>query len=241
MLQKIFKLLGKIFYPSRCPLCGKIVEKDFEICQSCKPTVEEITAPICKRCGSKKADCTCSERRNLFQSVVAPFYYFGSVERGIKRFKYKSYPENVNFFTHKTAELVKREFSGYKIGVITFVPMTKKKLRKRGFNPSEVLATKISEELEIPCADVMVKLYENKTQHYLREDERAGNVLGVFDVAKTELIKGKTVLLCDDIITTGATLDECVKMLYLRGANTVICACVAKTLPPKIRKKKQRK
>lgn len=174
----------------------------------------------------------------MFQSVVAPFYYSGSVKRGVKRFKYKNAPESAAFFIQKTADLVEKEFCGYKIDIITFVPMLKNDLNERGFNPSEVLAKGLSEKLNIPCKCLLKKLYENKKQHSLHEDERTGNVLGVFDVTDSAAVKGKTVLLCDDIITTGATLDECTRILYFAGADTVLCACTAKTPPPEKRSKK---
>ena len=87
-----------------------------------------------------------------------------------------------------------------------------------------MLANELSKRLNLPVRNYLVKLYDTKQQHTLKESLRSGNVLGIFDVDEKEYSpEGKTVLLCDDVKTTGATLNECAKMLKLHGAKDVKC------------------
>lgn len=101
----------------------------------------------------------------------------------------------------------------------------------RGFNQAELLARGVSGLTDIPFSDMLVKTIETKQQHNLKEFERSGNVLGAFDIKEEclPLLKGARVLLCDDVKTTGSTLNECAKTLLISGAEEVMCltACIA--------------
>ena len=114
--------------------------------------------------------------------------------------------------------------------------MKLRKKLKRGFNQSEVLAKNISKILKIPiCNDALIAARKTKIQHTLTKDERFKNVRGKFIANKKHDLTGKTVLLVDDIKTTGATLDECAKQLLSLGADEVYC--VTGLMTPKNKKK----
>lgn len=233
MMKRLFNFVLRMLFPPRCPMCGRLTETEKAVCGQCAPTVFAVVPPICKKCGKGRALCRCSDTRYLFESCVSPFYYYGAVKAGIRRFKFGNRTASTHFFVESTALRVKEEFCGYCIDVITCVPMHKSDLKKRGFNSAALLAEGIAKRLDIKCdCGILEKLYVNKKQRTLNASQRLGNVLGVYETARPELIKGKTVLLCDDIFTTGATLDECAKMLYFAGADRVLCACASVTPPP---------
>lgn len=120
------------------------------------------------------------------------------------------------------AKAVRREFSNINFDCVCFVPMTLKNKLKRGINQSELLARCIANELNIPLyQNALVKLKQNRVQHNLSRNERIMNVKGVFTASDD--VKGKTVLLVDDIKTTGATLNECSRELLKAGAGQVFC------------------
>ncbi|HOJ35800.1 MAG TPA: phosphoribosyltransferase family protein, partial [Clostridiales bacterium] len=110
---------------------------------------------------------------------------------------------------------------------VCFVPESEDVLKERGYNQSRLLAESVSRHLNVPCGELLKKLYTTKPQRTLSAAERQGNVLGVFETNPEEITAGKKILLIDDIKTTGATLDECAKSLLIAGADRVFCAVAA--------------
>jgi competence protein ComFC len=104
---------------------------------------------------------------------------------------------------------------------VTFVPMAQKRLRKRGFNQSLVLAKGVAESYGIPMDDCMEKYRPTKNQNELSRDDRLVNLRGAFRVKDASDISGRTVLIIDDVMTTGATLNECARALLDAGASEV--------------------
>ena len=113
---------------------------------------------------------------------------------------------------------------------VTSVPATPASVKKRGFDQSALLARGVAKELGLVYdCNVIKKIYETKSQHFLSNLLRRGNLTGAFDIVDKSKVKGRTVLLCDDVSTTGETLDECAKMLYLAGAEKIYCSVIALT------------
>lgn len=218
-----------ILFTKRCKYCGDIIVPEAEICDNCSDNLPVISESICVLCGHSKADCKCKKHKNEYRAVAAPFYYDGGIKKAIHRFKFDSREYVGDTLAVDMAETVIREYSGIMFDFITFVPFSKAEKKSREYNQSELLANKLSKSLDIPAADVLLKLYETPSQHTLKQKERKGNVFGVYDVKPESSVSGKTVLLVDDIKTTGATLSECAKMLKLAGADTVYCVCAAIT------------
>lgn len=216
-------------FPRRCIYCGKVIVPERQICEDCETNLPHISAPICPLCGHTKSDCVCKQKKHKFKAICAPFYYEDAIVQAVHRLKF----ENKDFlavpFASDMAECVRREYADIVFDAVTFVPFTKRQMRVREWNPSEALAQALSEELSLPLEPLLVKLFETKTQHNLEARERTGNVFGVFDVADVNAVAGKTVLLVDDIKTTGATLHECAKMLMLSSAKAVYACTFAVT------------
>ena len=112
--------------------------------------------------------------------------------------------------------------------VVTFVPMTAKEIKERGYNQSELLAEEVAKRLNLPITSTVLKIKETDKQKRLTAKERRENLKGVFAVADKTAIKGKRILLVDDVITTGATVNECSAVLKKAGATKVssLTACI---------------
>ena len=129
-------------------------------------------------------------------------------------------------FSKEISKVVDAHFKD--IDIITAVPLHKLRKKERGFNQSEILASKIGKLIGVPYVGLLVKFKKNKVQHSLPRLEREENVKNVYKAINENKIKGKNILLCDDIVTTGSTLRECAKILFEAGANKVYCATTAK-------------
>ncbi len=222
------RLLCAVF-PRRCVYCGAVIRPERLLCENCVQNLPRIVPPLCLLCGHEKADCTCKQKKHPYKGICAPFYYEGAIEKAIDRFKFQNKDFLAQPYARNMAAAVRREYADIQFDAVTFVPFTKKQMRTRAFNPSEVLARRLADELQLPCETLLEKLFETETQHLLKSSERTGNVFGVFETVKDANVSGKTVLLVDDIKTTGATLSECAKMLHLSGAKAVYCCTFAVT------------
>lgn len=167
----------------------------------------------------------------FYKSVCAPFYYDGAAGKAIRNLKFKNMPEFADVLAEDMAECFKMHFGNYSFDYCTFVPTVKKDIKKRGFNHAELLARKVAENIDIPCKELLVKCTSTQPQHTLPEMKRSGNLLGCFETTNTELIENTRILLCDDVKTTGATLNECAKTLLIGGAAEVLCLTASITLP----------
>ena len=116
---------------------------------------------------------------------------------------------------------------GEELDGVTWVPMSPQKLRRRGYNQSELLAKAVAKELGLPAWNLLEQVRETDTQHSLTRAQRADNVRGAYRAKSATL--GKRVLLVDDIVTTGATLRACAQGLYGAGAQKVCAVCAANT------------
>lgn len=235
-VNEFLDILKTVFYPNRCAGCGKVIPFGGYWCENCENDISVILQPICSKCGNELEKCDCkNEHVFSWDAVVAPFYYEGSVRSAIHRFKFRNHPKLSFMFANAMSESVKSMEDVEKIDVIACVPMVEKKKKERGYNQSELLAKDISGILNIPfSSSLLIKVRDTKTQHSLSGQQRAGNVFGAYAVSNDIPVKGKTILLCDDIKTTGATLSECCKILKLAGAREVYCVCAAITNKEKI-------
>jgi ComF family protein len=181
-------------------------------------------------CGRGKSECLCRNYRFYYSGLAAPFYYEGVIGKSIRNFKFRGRIGYAGFFAHEMADTVNKQFAGKSFDLIVCVPLTKKSYKIRGYNQSFLLAKEIAAVLNIEIrSDLLVKLYDTPAQHTMTSSMRRGNLAGVFDVAEPDFAKGKTILICDDVATTGSTINECAKMLLLYGAKEVCCITAAVT------------
>ena len=201
MKMSALEYISYALFPRRCALCGKVVPPDMPVCEKCEADLEYVKGELCPRCGREKKYCSCSSHRRFFESQTAPFYYSGAAKRSVHALK----------------------FDGC-------VHLSESSLKKRGYNQSALLAKEIAKELGVPFEEKLLsRPFQGKEQKTLGGIERFGGVIGAFDCAENKITENAAVLLCDDISTTGATLNECAKLLLLRGADKVYCVSAAIT------------
>ena len=221
-MKALINLIKEAFFPMTCAACGEVTEGGEPLCDYCREMLKPIN-PIkrCISCGIEKPDCDCRYRVFHFDGLIAPFENKDTAKLGVYSFKIGKRLSNADYFAKQMAFCVKNEYRDIHFDAVTFVPMHRYRLLKRGFNQSRVLAEIIAEILEIPLEDTLVCLKNGKRQHDLFGKDRLENVKERYKARVG--VKGKTLLLVDDIKTTGATLDECTKQLYLKGADGVYC------------------
>jgi len=221
-----------LFFPARCPVCNEIGQRQMHLCDNCAENIGRIT-DRCLGCGNPRTSCSCSKHKfTLF--LASPFIYENKLRESIHRFKFRSETDLAKFFGAETANIVAKEFGNVKFDTVTCVPQTKRKRRKRGYNQSALLAKEIAKQLRLHYDELLlIKTRETADQHSLKGKERIKNLKDAFAADNPESVKGKTILLCDDIKTTGATLNECRKTLLKAGAKEVYCTTIAVT-PEKI-------
>lgn len=210
------KKLLSIFFPERCPFCNKVVEFNEVVCKDCK---EKINLKITKN--------TLRTRDGKEFICVSPFLYAEPIRSAIHEYKFRGVKNFVNAFGVYSTYALKKNFDVSKIDIITSVPLHKIRKRERGFNQSELFAKKIGYLIGASYIEVLKKVKNNKIQHELKLDERVENVKDVYSIEEGLDIRGKIVVICDDILTTGSTMAECAKVVFDAGAKEVIGVTVA--------------
>ena len=223
--------LEEFLFPTKftCLACDEEIKEGALFCEKCRKDFVVIDAKkACKRCGQPifaEGDycLDCKNKELSFKRNYAVFPYRSGVKTLIRRFKFGGGKYLADYLANKLAE--KLEDIEEKIDYITFVPMTKSDERARGYNQSKVLAEKLSDLSGIEVIDVAQKVKRTKQQVGLGFKDRQNNLKGCFKA--TARIDGKTVLVIDDVMTTGATLSELAKVLKKAGAGEVITETVA--------------
>lgn len=211
MLQRLISYV----FPNRCIFCGEKIPFDRYFCENCS-----IPEKPCVRMFNLKPG-----RKGLNSHILkvhSPALYEGYYRKSLHLYKFRK----KTVFADSYAKLI-TDMGIYdkEADFITYVPLTKKKLRDRGYNQSELIARKISLYTQIPLKGTLIKIKDNSLQHTLTKDERRKNVKDVYEVSAD--VKGKNIILVDDIVTTGATLTACASLLYKAGALCVSGICTA--------------
>lgn len=216
-----------MIFTNRCRYCGRLLTFGESICNECRGNLPIIKGERCRFCGAAKERCSCKKHRMQYDGITSPFYYEGATAKAVLSLKYGEREWVANTLAEDMAECVLRDFGKISFDFICFVPFGKTQKIERAYNQSELLAEALSKKLKIPLMGVLVKVFETGAQHTLGGSRRAGNVAGAYEVKRNADIRGKTVLLVDDIKTTGATLNECAKILKIRRAERVFCVTAA--------------
>lgn len=216
-----------------CRYCNALVTKDEDLCADCRENLPRISGERCKFCGAGKERCTCKKHHMKYDGITAPFYYEKGIQESLKLLKFNNKSHLAMALAEDMAKCIQKDFNGVKFDFICFVPFSNLQKLERNYNQSELLAERLSQFLKIPVKNVLVKLFDVKTQHDMANQQRKGNVHGIYDVKNDFDVRGKTILLIDDIMTTGETLNNCALILKIRGAEKVYCATAAITAKKK--------
>lgn len=220
--------ISRIFFPERCARCGEIIPIYYIDCPNCEEKKTYIGNDFCEHCGNEKGSCLCKSNISVpLPHIVGVYLYSDDVREKIHAMKFHKRWVFTFTFAEDMAKRVKDVYPDISFDGVTFVPMTKSDQKHRGYNQSKLLAKNLAHSLSVPLMDCLRKTRSTKKQHTLTGEERKSNLKGAFTVGTPADVVGKTVLLCDDIKTTGATLSECVRVLLSSGAKDVYCVCIA--------------
>lgn len=216
VLKSIYKSILNAFFPARCPYCNEVIFKNHEACDKCKNDLQydNIVTSLYKSCN------------------ISPFKYSGLNKKAMLSFKFNNNPNYSENMAISMKNVISIEYSDYfnadkHFDIITCVPFTKKRFSERGYNQSQLLAKHLADLFGIEFQPILLKIRDNESQHTLPKSKRKKNVEGAFDINPTYEITGKNILLIDDILTTGSTLNECLEVLYKNDAERVFCATYA--------------
>ncbi len=234
---KILKTAADLLYPRRCPLCdGILLKEEPYFCRECSGTVHLITGPVCLTCGKplereEEEFCfDCRRRKHLFIRCRAPFLYRGRIKESLMRFKYRGRAEYAAFYGKVMTEYGKQCFLFRGIELIVPVPVHRQRLMERGYNQAELLARQISLLTSIPCeAGLVIRKKKTRALKTVSKEDRSRSLTNAFSVSESQKsgLKGKRVLLVDDIYTTGSTADAVTGTLLAAGAAEVTVLCLA--------------
>ncbi len=228
--MKSREILSRIFFPERCPLCGEVLKINEDFCLCCGSEEMRLSDLCCEHCGKENALCSCgTEFSTPLPHITGAFAYDGLIKNMLLSFKFGGRRNLYRRFGDSLAERVAVSFAEADFDTVTFVPSSQESMKERGFNPAELIARRTAEKLFLPCEELLVKSRLTEKQHALRARERMSNIMGSVSPREGAEVRGRIILLCDDIKTTGATLHECSKILFDMGAEDVYCAAVAVT------------
>ena len=219
-IKKLINLAADLFFPPRCVFCGCVVSPGTKVCRKCAQEVVETSAIRYMNLSVSGENIRCA----------ALYTYRGVVRKSIVDFKFNGHREYADYYAEQLAEQSPKSFPDFRFDAVTSVPISAERKKKRGYNQSEWIARPLARRLNLPYRELLVKTRDNREQHMLDKKQRAKNVRGVYSAAGTGA-EGKSILLVDDIVTTGATLSECARVLYGAGAKLVSCAAVAQVPP----------
>lgn len=213
--MKLFDNLLDLLYPPRCAFCRRLLRNSGE--------------GVCKDCLTKlpyTGDCSAQTGLKHIKSCVSPLYYENNVRESLHRFKFGQRTGYAGIYAGFMVKSIdENEIS---CDIITWVPLSRRRLRKRGYDQARLLAEELSQILHKPAEKLLVKRVDTKPQSGTGSAEkRRANAAGVYACPQPDRIEGKRILLVDDIVTTGATLCECAKMLHTAGAAEICGVAVA--------------
>jgi ComF family protein len=238
VLSRAVRLAELVFFPSFCKICGSLLESphDRVVCRSCLEKIKPRRSAFCLCCGRffegggeshLCSDCLKDQRPYSLHRSCAR--YEGILKDAILLFKYRGYKPLGKHLSRFVFESLKKEDGlWWDLEAIIPVPLHPKRLRERGFNQALVIAKELSKLKKIPLKNKILKKVMNvAAQTSLEREERIKNVRGVYRVTKNAEIKGKVILLVDDVYTTGSTLKECSAELKKAGAKEVRAITIA--------------
>ncbi len=213
--------LSRVFYPKRCVYCGKLIN-DGMLCKDCD-NIERITVKVCDKCGLIKQLCDCKRNAFHFDGMVGVFYNTGKAQEIVYKFKNLADTDTADFIAVNIAKRIEDKLPEIKFGAVCAVPMRAFKKFKRGYNQSDLIAKRVAKILNVPYyPNALTKIKKGEVQHSLKYEGRFNNVRRMYKVNMR--FDNMKVLIIDDIRTSGATFDECARIIKRAGANCVIAA-----------------
>ena len=213
---KCFEIILNLLFPPKCPFCKK-VQDSVGICAACEKELPWIPEHEILVEGHGKLRC------------AAPLWYEKEVREALLELKFGGRAAVADALGEEVARCAAEHLGG-EFDVVTWVPVSKRRLKERGYDQVELLSRSICRQWKSKPVKLLHKTVDTPPQSGITDAaERRGNVLGAYEAVQPEKIQNSRILLVDDIITTGATIEECVRVLKEAGAASVVCVAVART------------
>lgn len=216
--MKWLDALLDLLFPPKCPFCGKLLSSRAQLlCDTCQrqlpwtdPTSQDLNPEFTEGC-------------------VAPLFYRDNVRESIHRYKFGGRSAYCAVYGQLMAQAVQDAWPDVCFDMVTWVPLSRRRKRKRGYDQAMLLAQVLSETLSLPLKETLVKTRHTPAQSG-QTDARARkmNVFNAYEASPSAPLNGKTLLLCDDVVTTGSTLEECARLLRTAGAEQVYAVTLAR-------------
>lgn len=230
--KQIAGVILQLLFPLRCPVCDDIVRTYGEkICASCMKKLKLLTPPWCMQCGKKLymegelcQDCRKKKHKYLRGRAL---YEYSSAAASIYRFKYGKRQEYADFFGEEASRYLGSFIRKCDPDALIPVPLHRKRKNKRGYNQAQLLAEAVGRYLGIPVYSDLVQRVKNTAPlKYQNSLERENNLKKAFNIAQND-VKLDTVIIVDDIYTTGSTIDEVAEVLLQHGVKKVYFIALA--------------
>jgi ComF family protein len=256
MPHRFFNFLLDLLFPWQCLYCQKEVENDYPLCKDCFhqiPIFDDFICPVCQKrlSGINQKHRSCQGKTHLTALGVVSSYDNSILKEVIHHFKYKKIKNLAQPLSLLTIQFLENSFYFSQLPknnlLIIPLPLHLRKEKQRGFNQSELIAKKVTDYFHFPLrSDILLRVINNPAQVNIKGiEQRKLNVQGIFQIQNKdylfslclrrrgfarnrEVLKNKTIILIDDVYTTGATMEEAAKVLKLNGAKKVIGLVLAK-------------
>ncbi|MCL2098963.1 MAG: double zinc ribbon domain-containing protein [Oscillospiraceae bacterium] len=228
MFKYIQKLTDLVF-PQKCAGCGKISER--VMCAGCMAEITQLSMQYCARCRAPPYLCGCKKIENIKELIFPYFYYGEKLKFAVYKLK-KSNLYYINEFFAKSMYYSLEESDKIEFEEIDFIacgPRARKSFNIYGYNQAEKLAKLIAGYSGIKFKRALKPAGNQQEQKTLSQSERFLNVRDKFIINKKIDINNENIIIIDDVVTTGATLSECAKVLKAAGANEIYALCAAST------------
>ena len=214
-MNRVIEYVLDLIYPPKCSFCRKVTDKGMD--------------GVCPACREKLPLLSDNDRRRILDGgfvCLSPLEYDSFVRDSFLRYKFSGFTSYAETYSKILAGCVKN--CGLSFDLVTWVPLSKTRKRKRGYDQAELLAKGVSDLLGLDCKGILYKNKETGVQSLTGgRTERKRNVKGAFSVMDEGDVKGRNILIIDDIVTTGATLSECCEVLKRSGAESITAAAFA--------------
>jgi len=235
--EKIVTGILDFILPPLCPICKTRVSSHHGLCSDCFAKIHFIARPYCNICGKpfefdipEENLCgSCCKKLPVFDKARSAFLYDSFSAKLILPFKHSDHLELTPLLTKFLYRAGKDLFD--ETDVIIGVPLHRFRYMKRKYNQADVLAKSLAEKIHKPySSNILIRTRSTKSQGHMKSEDRKRNVAGAFTAKNVAMIKGKNVLIIDDVFTTGATLNECTKILRKHGAAKVFVLTLARVI-----------
>ncbi len=225
-------MIEKLLFPARCPICDGVLSGGLKICTECRVVPRKVSGARCMKCSKHIEDSDeqfcydCRQHPKAFRSGIA-LYEYDSVRESIEAYKNEGRCEYAKFYASEIVKNLGNKIALFEADALIPIPLHKNKLKKRGYNQASILAKEISALINVPVREDILERTKNtkdqKKQGFLM---RQNNVQGTFHLVQND-VKLKTIILVDDVYTTGATIDEATRTLLSGGTERVFFITLA--------------